>query len=93
MLKSISVVALVAASAIGLSACGGPYQLTPSQQSTAELGARDYAERLGGTFISCSGQASDRDRDGYVTCGVSLKGSPADLLCSFKENTRGCKRK
>lgn len=90
MLKSISLVALVAASALTLAACGS-YQLNPAEQSTAELGARDYAERAGGSFISCSGQ--DSDRDGYVTCGAALKTGPLDLVCSYKDNARGCKRK
>lgn len=75
---------------LALAACG-PYQLTPDEQGRAELGARDFAERSGGSFISCSGQ--DSDKDGYVTCSTNLKnGEGAELVCSYG-TVRGCKRK
>lgn len=82
---------LAAALAALLVAACGPYQLTPAEQSTAELGARDYAERSGGSYVSCSGQ--DSDKDGYVTCAVSIKSTPTDLVCAYQGNARGCKRK
>ncbi|MEW6256920.1 MAG: hypothetical protein AB1592_13275 [Pseudomonadota bacterium] len=89
MLKMIFIPAAVLA-ALLVAGCG-PYQLTPAEQSTAELGARDFAERSGGNFVSCSGQ--DSDSDGYVTCAVSIKSTPTDLVCAYKANARGCKRK
>lgn len=90
MLKALSIAALIGVASITLAGCG-PYALDTAERSTAELGARDYAERAGGSFISCSGQ--DSDRDGYVTCGVKLQTGPQDLVCSYKANARGCKRK
>lgn len=76
-----------------LASCGEspPYPLTQSEQSTAELGARDYAERMGGSYVSCSGQ--DSNNDGYVTCAIKLPEGEKDLVCSFRGSARGCKTK
>ena len=87
------IIAVAAAMTLTLAACG-PYQLSESERQTAELGARDIAERSGADFVGCSG--SDSDNDGYVTCTIKGKSAPnatSDLLCSFKNGARGCKRK
>lgn len=81
---------------IGLAACGA-YALDATEKLAAEAGARQFAERAGGTYTGCSGQ--DSDRDGYVTCEVKLPGATAtvrvdaSLLCSYKAASVGCKRK
>lgn len=76
-----------------LAACsGGPYVLNEEETLKAEAGARDFAERSGGKYISCSGQ--DSDKDGYVTCTIQAdadKKSTTDITCAYK--TRGCKSK
>ena len=73
-----------------LSACsGGPYALNEEETLKAEAGARDFAERSGGKFISCSGQ--DSERDGYVTCTLQVNKQSKDIACAYK--TRGCKSK
>lgn len=74
-----------------LAACGdGAYQLTSTEVSVAQNGARDFADRAGGKFLSCSGQ--DSNGDSYVTCSVtSSAGAEEELLCSYK--SQGCKRK
>jgi hypothetical protein len=73
-----------------LTACsGGPYVLNEDESLKAEAGARDYAERSGGKYISCSGQ--DSDKDGYVTCTVKVDAGTQDIACAYK--TRGCKSK
>lgn len=91
-LSILAVAGLLAGTTI-LAGCG-PYQLTEAEQTATELGARDFAEPAGGTYVSCSGQ--DSDGDGYVTCSVSLKDASGkavetDLACSYR--SRGCKRK
>lgn len=84
-MKKILLVGLLA-----LAACGGAYILTGPEQQTAELGARDYADRDGSKFISCSGQDSDGDK--YVTCSVKkADNTDVALLCSY--NAKGCKLK
>lgn len=71
-------------------ACGGgPYALNEEESLKAEAGARDFAERSGGKFISCSGQ--DSDKDGYVTCTVQVDDRSNDIACAYK--ARGCKGK
>ena len=73
-----------------LTACsGGPYALNEEESLKAEAGARDFAERSGGKFISCSGQ--DSEKDGYVTCTVQVDDGTKDIACAYK--TRGCKSK
>jgi hypothetical protein len=73
-----------------LTSCGGgPYALNEEESLKAEAGARDFAERSGGKFISCSGQ--DSEKDGYVTCTVQLDTHSKDIACAYK--TRGCKSK
>jgi hypothetical protein len=72
-----------------LTSCGGPYALDGEESLKAEAGARDFAERSGGKFISCSGQ--DSDNDGYVTCTVQVDTGSKDITCAYK--TRGCKGK
>ncbi len=73
-----------------LSACsGGPYALNEEESLKAEAGARDFAERSGGKYISCSGQ--DSDKDGYVTCTVKVDDGTKDVTCGYK--SRGCKSK
>ncbi len=73
-----------------LTSCGGgPYALNEEETLKAEAGARDFAERSGGKFISCSGQ--DSEKDGYVTCTVQVEDSSKDISCAYK--TRGCKGK
>ena len=72
-----------------LTSCGGPYALSEEETLKAEAGARDFAERSGGKFISCSGQ--DSEKDGYVTCMVQVDTSSKDIACAYK--TRGCKTK
>jgi hypothetical protein len=75
---------------IVLNACGGhSHPLNEDEAMKAEAGARDFAERSGGKFISCSGE--DSDKDGYVTCTVKVDSGTQDILCSYK--SRGCKSK
>lgn len=78
---------------LGLAACGRPYNLNAAESGTAELGAREYAERSHMTFTGCSGQ--DSDKDGYVTCGMTDPQTKAhiDIVCSYQANAKGCKRK
>lgn len=72
-----------------LVACGA-YTLTTEEAMRTQLGARDYADREGGKFLSCSGQDSDGDK--YVTCTVQDKsGADKALLCSYA--SQGCKPK
>ena len=83
---------ILCATAFGLvlNACGGgPYALNEEEALKAEAGARDFAERSGGKFISCSGQ--DSEQDGYVTCTVQLDTTMQDIVCAYK--ARGCKTK
>ena len=81
--------------ALGLLACAalagcGSYVLTEQQRQTAEIGARDFADRSGGRFVSCSGQ--DSDGDGYVTCAIQTAAAASeDIVCAYA--SRGCKRK
>jgi hypothetical protein len=75
---------LVGAGCIG---CDSSYMLNDAERATAELGARDFAERSGARYISCSGQ--DSDGDDYVTCSTSTN----ELACSYIESARGCKVK
>jgi hypothetical protein len=78
--------------ALMLAACGPkPYNLTADEQSTAELGARDFADNLNAEFIGCSGQ--DSDGDDYVTCTVSRGSQMQEIVCSYADNARGCKIK
>ncbi|MCP4409695.1 MAG: hypothetical protein GY807_18500 [Gammaproteobacteria bacterium] len=73
-----------------LTSCsGGPYALNEEEALKAEAGARDFAERSGGKYISCSGQ--DSEKDGYVTCSVDADAGPKDIACAYK--SRGCKSK
>jgi hypothetical protein len=73
-----------------LTSCsGGTYALNEEESLKAEAGARDFAERSGGKFISCSGQ--DSEKDGYVTCTVQVDKGSNDIACAYK--TRGCKSK
>jgi hypothetical protein len=73
-----------------LTSCGGgPYALNEEESLKAEAGARDFAERSGGKFISCSGQ--DSEKDGYVTCTVQVGTRSKDIACAYK--ARGCKSK
>ena len=73
-----------------LTSCGGsPYALNEEESLKAEAGARDFAERSGGKFISCSGQ--DSEKDGYVSCTVQVDEGSKDIACAYK--TRGCKSK
>lgn len=72
-----------------LASCSGPYALNEEEMLKAEAGARDFAERSGGKYISCSGQ--DSDKDGYVTCIVRLDNSSQEITCAYK--ARGCKIK
>jgi hypothetical protein len=83
---------ILCATAFGLvlNACGGgPYALNEEEALKAEAGARDFAERSGGKFISCSGQ--DSEQDGYVTCSVQVDTRMQDITCAYK--SRGCKSK
>lgn len=82
-----------AALALSVTACGA-YQLTAEERQSAELGARDTADRSQADYVGCSG--SDSDRDGYVTCSIKSRANPGtqtDLLCSYASGSRGCKRK
>jgi hypothetical protein len=72
-----------------ISCSSGPYALNEEESLKAEAGARDFAERSGGKFISCSGQ--DSAKDGYVTCTVQIDTRSQDIACAYK--TRGCKSK
>lgn len=84
---------LAAAALLLLSACG-PYQLSAEERQTAELGARDHADRTQSDYVGCSGQ--DSDKDGYVTCSTKARAAPhaeSEILCSYKSGSRGCKRK
>ncbi len=73
---------------IVITACG-KHDLTSDESLRAETGARDFAERATGKFISCSGE--DSDRDGYVTCTIEVNKTMQDIACAYK--TRGCKKK
>ncbi|MFY9293296.1 MAG: hypothetical protein WAP03_21745 [Methylorubrum rhodinum] len=82
---------LTLAAVLSLAACG-PYQLNDQERSTAELGAREIADRSQADFVGCSGQ--DSDKDGYVTCTIKDRSSPKaehELACAYA--SRGCKRK
>jgi hypothetical protein len=93
-MKKLFTGAALAVAMLSLASCGA-YTLNSSEQLLAEAGARDYAERTDGKFVTCSGQDSDGDQ--YVTCSVETKATSTnpkgqdDLLCSYK--SRGCKRK
>jgi predicted small lipoprotein YifL len=81
--------AVVLLAAFTLTACG-PYTLTEVEKLRVDAGARDYADKSGGKFISCSGQ--DSDGDSYVTCTLQDKtGATTAILCSY--NQVGCKPK
>lgn len=93
MLKRTLIFAAITALAAPLAACG-PYQLTDAERMTAELGARDYADRTQSDYVGCSGQ--DSEPDGYVTCSVKGRAAPQsqqEIACSYKAGSRGCKRK
>jgi hypothetical protein len=91
IVKPIIGTALAIGVGLSLAACE-PYQLSRPEQNTAEIGARQYAERLGYQFIGCSGQ--DSDGDSYVTCSLSNKSNnPVPLLCSYANSSAGCKLK
>lgn len=82
-------VGLAAIACVSLVGCG-PYQLSPSEKDTTELGALKFATALGGTFVGCSGQDSDGDK--YVTCTVKLPDATIkEILCAY--NSAGCKEK
>jgi hypothetical protein len=72
-----------------LAGCDPSIDLNSAQQIAAETGAR----RTLAHFETCSGR--DSDGDGYVTCsGRETKEGPVvTLLCSYKNNAIGCKRK
>ena len=86
---------IAASLCLALAGCGesGPYTLTQTEQATTENGAREYAERAGGKYLSCTGQ--DTDRVGYVTCGFkdAATGAVEELRCSYRNGAKGCKRK
>ena len=85
--------ALLAVPLLMLAACG-PYQLDAAERQTAELGARDHADRSQSDYVGCSGQ--DSDKDGYVTCETRARAAghaSTEILCSYKAGSRGCKRK
>jgi hypothetical protein len=81
---------ILLASLILITSCSGSYTLTPAEKDVAELGARDFADKDGTKFVSCSGQ--DSDNDSYVTCTTKTS-SDADkpILCTYK--SKGCKPK
>lgn len=84
---------LALAAVLSLAACG-PYQLSAEERQTAELGARDHADRTQSDWVGCSGQ--DSDKDGYVTCSTKSRNgvhAESEILCSYKAGSRGCKRK
>ena len=81
-------VVLVLLLAVGIWGCSA-YNLDEEQQLRAESGARDFAERAGMQFVSCSG--TDSDFDNYVTCAVGHKGQLKDIECSYE--SKGCKTK
>jgi hypothetical protein len=86
----LKLIAFAIAFGLTLTSCGGgPYALNEEESLKAEAGARDFAERSGGKFISCSGQ--DSESDGYVTCTVKEDTGTKDITCAYK--TRGCKGK
>jgi len=75
---------------LALAACDNSYDLTEQERAQTELGAREFAEKTNGKFVSCSGK--DSDGDDYVTCTVTdPAGTTKELLCGFK--SRGCKGK
>lgn len=90
-MKRIPLAILALALTTSLAACG-PYQLSEQERTTAELGAREIADRSQAEFVGCSGQ--DSDKDGYVTCTIKDRVSPKaehELACAYQ--SRGCKRK
>lgn len=75
---------------LALVACDSSYDLNETERGQTELGAREFAEKTNGKFVSCSGKDSDGDE--YVTCTVTdPAGATKELLCGFK--ARGCKGK
>lgn len=78
-------------SSLSLAACG-THTLTTAEQQTAELGARDFFDKLGGKFVSCSGL--DSNKDSYVTCtGTDKADKTTEVVCSYEATARGCKMK
>jgi hypothetical protein len=84
---------LLGLSVLLLSACGGPYNLDSDESTTAELGARDYADKSQADFLGCSG--IDSEPDGYVTCEIRDRQTRISqkLTCSYRNKARGCKSK
>lgn len=65
----LSSVGLAVLACVSLAGCG-PYQLSSTEVSVAQNGARDYADREGGKFLSCSGQDSGGAVDlSFPYCG------------------------
>jgi hypothetical protein len=91
---------ILASIALAGTACnnrgGSAYTLTEQEQTTVNLGGREYAERTRAILIGCSGH--DSDEDGYVSCtvqpsigtGASAQ-SDQEILCGYR--ARGCKGK
>ena len=74
---------LTLAAVLSLAACG-PHQLTENERTTAELGAREIADRSQSDFVGCSGQ--DSEKDGYVTCTIKDRAAPRaehEVACAY----------
>lgn len=84
-----TLLSLLVIASVSLASCDKAHDLTSAEQITAETGAR----RTLSVFQSCSGR--DSDGDGYVTCeGRERPDTPVvSLLCAYKNNSVGCKRK
>lgn len=75
---------------IALTGCGGPQKLSSGQFNAAVNAARDFAERIGGRFVSCSSQ--DSQNVGYTTCTiVDGRQTVSELRCTYQEGGAGCK--
>lgn len=93
MKRFLPIAALLATITVLVTACGGPYSLTPDERRTAEMGSLRYSQAAGLDHVSCSG--SDSDLDGYVTCTAKTRkdGTLNNLACSYKAGAEGCKIK
>ncbi|TXM69604.1 hypothetical protein [Methylobacterium sp. WL120] len=96
MTKFLTVGAVVGM-ALALGAC--KTELDSKQKDTANYGGLQFANSVGGKFLSCSG--TDSDGDGYVSCTAQVPGGVenqgrrlemTEILCSYKGNA-GCKIK
>lgn len=96
-MKKILTIGVIAGLAAGLAACS--HTLNAKEQDTAKYGALQFANSLGGRFVSCSGV--DTEGKGTVPCTVRIPGGiqhfgrgldVAEIACAYKGNAgnAGC---